>query len=58
MLLYAARTPDRAKYGQILEETKVLARRYVESYLGPATESIRPASKAKTKVGKKKPRRL
>lgn len=62
MLLYAARTPDRAKYGPILQETKVLARKYVESYLGPATHAPRPASKpkktAKTRPSKRVPRRL
>jgi AcrR family transcriptional regulator len=48
MLLYAARTPDRAKYTQVLAETKVLARRYVETYVG-ATATEAPAVASKTK---------
>ncbi len=57
MLLYAARTPDAAQYGLILQETKVLARRYVEGYLGPAAEPQPMASKSK-KQKRKRPRRL
>ncbi len=52
MLLYAARTPDRAKYTQILAETKILARGYVETYVSaPATQ--KPPKTSKRKPAKK-----